>query len=258
MPGELEDLTGPNSYAEKLWGGFGAVEGPVFSRLGYLLFSDTAAARIMKWEQGTVTVFRDNTSAFGLTFDHQGRLLACERNCVTRTERNGEVTVLAGRLRAAHDVVYAIDGSIYFTDASSAGGAVYQITGRGEVRAVARDCGVPSGVALAPNQQKLFVSDIEGRRIRVYEIAADGSLKTGRTFVQSLARGLKTDEKGNVWAAADHAIAVFDSEGKPHGEIALPEDPTNCGWGDGFSSLYVTAGQSVYRIGTKVDGTRTY
>ena len=83
------------------------------------LFSDTTASRIMKWEEGKVSVFRENsTGPSGLTFDHQGRLLACERGRVTRTEKNGKITVLADHLHAPHDLVYAIDGSIYFSDSA--------------------------------------------------------------------------------------------------------------------------------------------
>jgi len=260
MPDDLEELTGPNPAPRKLAGGFGSVEGPVFSRLGYLLFSDTAASRIMKWEEGKVSVLRENCPALSFTFDHQGRLLACERKRVTRTEKNGAIMVLADHLHAPQDLVYAIDGTTYFSDAAPAPEvpAVYQITRRGEVRAVSRDCGMPSGVALAPNQQKLYASDTQGRRIWVYEIAPDGALRRGHVFAPALARGLKTDEGGNVWATADHALAVFDSEGQRRGEIPLPEDPSNCAWGDGFRNLYVTAHSSIYRIETKVNGTRTY
>jgi gluconolactonase len=260
MPGDLGELIGPNTAPVKLAGGFGSVEGPVFSRLGYLLFSDTAASRIMKWEEGKVSVFRENSDSAGLTFDHQGRLLACEYGRVTRTEKNGKITVLADQLHAPHDLVYAIDGSIYFSDAAPTPGipAIYQITRQGGVRAVSRDCGLPSGVALAPNQQKLYAGDTLGGRIWVYEIAGDGALRGGRRFAPAPARGLKTDEGGNVWAAADHAIAVFDAEGRRRGEIPLSEDPSNCAWGDGFRNLYVTANTSIYKIETKVNGTRTY
>jgi gluconolactonase len=260
MPGDLQELTGPNAAPGKVAGGFCSVEGPVFSRLGYLLFSDTTASRIMKWEEGKVSVFRENSPTTGLTFDHQGRLLACERERVTRTEKNGKITVLADQLHAPHDLVYAIDGSIYFSDAAPAPGvpAIYQITRQGEVRAVSRDCDLPSGVALAPNQQKLYAGDTLGRRIWVYKIAGDGALRGGRWFAPAPARGLKTDEGGNVWATEDHAIAVFDAEGRRRGEIPLPEDPSNCAWGDGFRNLYVTAKTSIYKIETKVNGTRTY
>lgn len=64
---------------EKVASGFQFTEGPVHSRIGYLLFSDIPANRILKYERGQVTVFRENSNgANGLTFDHQGRLLACE------------------------------------------------------------------------------------------------------------------------------------------------------------------------------------
>jgi len=56
----------------------------------------------------------------------------------------------------------------------------------------------------------------------------------------------------------DHSIAVFEAQGRRLGEIPMPEDPSNCAWGDGFRNLYVTAKTSVYRIETKVNGTRTY
>ena len=50
------------SAPEKIAGGFGFTEGPVFSRRGYLLFSDMTPNRIMKWEHGKVTVFRENSN----------------------------------------------------------------------------------------------------------------------------------------------------------------------------------------------------
>ena len=119
----FERLTGVNPAPEKIATGFRSTDGPVFSRLGYLLFSDSPSGRILKWEAGKVTVFRERSNgAGGLTFDHQGRLLACEQGRVTRTEKNGAITVLADRcetvpLNHPKDIVYAIDGTIYFTDA---------------------------------------------------------------------------------------------------------------------------------------------
>ena len=77
MDPELEKLVGPSPDVQKVAGGFTFTEGPAYSRLGYLLFSDIPAARIMKWEAGSVTVFRENSNgANGLTFDHQGKAQA--------------------------------------------------------------------------------------------------------------------------------------------------------------------------------------
>ena len=102
------------SAPEKIVGGFSFTEGPVFSRLGYLLFSDIPPNRIMKWSHGKLTVFRENSNgANGLTFDHQGRLLACETGRVTRTEKDGKITTLAQKgLNKPNDLVYSIDGGM--------------------------------------------------------------------------------------------------------------------------------------------------
>src|SRR5262245_46981279 len=147
MPGEFKKLTGGTPAPEKVAGGFQFTEGPVFSRIGYLLFSDVRANRILKWEAGKISVFRENSNgANGLTFDHQGRLATCQRGRVTRTEKDGSVTVLADRfegklLHNPNDLVYSIDGSIYFSDVRPANApadssrtessAVYQIDRKG-------------------------------------------------------------------------------------------------------------------------------
>lgn len=266
----LETVVDPNAKVEKVAGGFSFTEGPVFSRRGYLLFSDIPANRIMKWAKGQVTVFRENSNgANGLTFDHQGRLLACEKGRVTRTEKDGKITVLAQKgLTAPNDLVYAIDGSIYFSDLLPRGATgkslLYQIARSGQVGVASEECEGPNGVALAPNQQKLYVADSRARNVRVFDVAGDGSLRNGRIFVDlksdqpGAPDGLKTDEGGNVWVAAAGGIWVFNAAGERLGIVSTPESPTNCCWGEGFRNLYVTAGRSVYKLTAKVNGTRTF
>lgn len=238
--------------------GFAFTEGPVFSRRGYLLFSDIPNQKILKWERGKVTVFRENSNkANGLTFDHQGRLLTAEGGGrVTRTEKNGTITVLAqDGLGAPNDLVYAIDGSIYFSDLPK--GRVYQITRQGKVRVV-HETPAPNGVALSPNQQHLYIADVKTNAVTVHTLEPDGRLQAARPFAPLRVDGLKTDEAGNVWMATGDGIAVHDAKGAPLGVLQVPERPTNCGWGDGFGTLYVTAQKSVYRIPTRSHGTRTF
>src|SRR5260370_5803890 len=268
MPADLQKLI--DGAPEKVVGGFAFTEGPVSSRIGYLLFSDIPSNRIMKWSHGIVTVFRENSnSANGLTFDHQGRLLACETGRVTRQEKDGKITTLAAKgLHNPNDIVYAIDGSIYFSDLlprSAAGKSLlYQITPKGGLRVASEECVGPNGVALSPNQQKLYVADSRSRNVRVFDIAADGTFRSGRIFADlksdspGVPDGLKTDESGNVWVAAAGGIWVFDAHGERLSIIPTPESPSNCCWGDGFRNLYITASTSVYKLQTKVNGTRTY
>jgi sugar lactone lactonase YvrE len=254
----LDEVVDPKVQVEKIADGFRFTEGPVFSRRGYLLFSDIPANRIMKWERGQISVFRENSNgANGLTFDHQGRLLTCETGKVTRTEKDGRLTVLASEgLDRPNDLVYSIDGSVYFTDLPKS--RVYQITRGGQLKLVAEDCPGPNGVALSPNQQKLYVADSKQREVRVYDVRNDGSLAGGRQFSQCRCDGVKTDERGNVWVASEGGVWVFDASGVRLGAVATPEPPSNCNWGPGFRGLYVTAGASVYFFQTKTLGTRTY
>jgi gluconolactonase len=266
---KLWQLLDKSAEVKQVATGFTFTEGPVFSRRGYLLFSDIPSQRIMKWERGQVTALRENSNrSNGLTFDHQGRLLMAEGGGrVTRMEKNGSITVLAqDGLQGPNDLVYAIDGSVYFSDLP--GGRVYQITRersgvggappQGEVRVVA-ETPAPNGVALSPNQMQLYVADVKTNIVKVHDIGAlDGRLGNGRDFAPLRVDGLKTDESGNVWMASRDGICIYDAGGQHLGTIKPPEGPSNCCFGEGFRGLYITARKSVYHVPTKVPGTRTF
>jgi gluconolactonase len=140
---DLQSLVDPQFMLGRVAGGFKFTEGPVWNPLGFLLFSDIPANTIFEWRPGmarpsamrvepTTTpaaifgglkVFRTPSGhANGLTFDREGRLIACEHDRrVSRTEKNGSVVSLAEkfegkRLNSPNDVVVKSDGAIYFTD----------------------------------------------------------------------------------------------------------------------------------------------
>ncbi len=282
-PQLLPDILEPGARVEKVLSGFQFTEGPVFSRLGYLLFSDIPANRIMKYVPGeTAQIFRENSNgANGLTFDHQGRLLACEGAAgrVTRTEKNGAIAALAEKfegkpLNAPNDIVYSIDGNFYFTDlrrrnAPAGDGkvefsAVYRIARDGKVHLATREMARPNGVALSANQQILFVADTERQHVQAFDLAPDGSLTRGRVVADLKSPqpggpdGLKTDESGNVYVASHGGVWTFNAAGQRLGIIETPEEPSNLAWGDNFRTLYITARTSVYRIHLRVNGTRTF
>jgi gluconolactonase len=193
---------------EKVVSGFAFADGPVFSRLGFLLFTDPPRNRIYRYIAGRpLEVFRENSNgAGGISFDRQGRLLLCERDRVTRREKDGTITVLAEKV-APNDVVHSIDGSSYFTAESG----VYQITRQGRVRLVVSDPVKPNGIALSANQQILYVASTVGSRMRRYLVAPDGSLVRGSTLPKTAhfgPDGLKTDEQGNLYVAAQRRVGV--------------------------------------------------
>jgi gluconolactonase len=135
--GALGRIVPPDARLERVAGGFEFTEGPVWSRDGALLFSSPNTNTIYRWTPaGTVTVFRPKSGytgtdigryaqpgSNGLTFDPQGRLVICQHGNrrVIRVEPHGNTTVLAEtyagkRLNSPNDLVYASDGTLYFTD----------------------------------------------------------------------------------------------------------------------------------------------
>ncbi|MGY3238523.1 sugar lactone lactonase YvrE [Bradyrhizobium sp. USDA 4448] len=115
-----------NAPIERLATGFGWVEGPVyFGDSGCLLFSDIPNNRIYRWleSDGHLGIYRSPSNyANGHTRDGAGRLVSCEHlRRVTRTELDGNITVLADRyegkrLSSPNDVIVTSDGAVWFTD----------------------------------------------------------------------------------------------------------------------------------------------
>src|SRR5215213_4201941 len=152
-------------------------EGPVWSREGFLLFSDVPNNKIMKFTPGEgVSVFSENTNGtYGNTFDEKGRLYSCESRTgrVIRTDKKGKVEVLAEkwegkRFNAPNDIVVSKNGHVYFTDPAFGNQeekrqldffGVYLIGAKGELSLIAKPSGRPNGIALSPNGKLLYVSN---------------------------------------------------------------------------------------------------
>jgi len=106
------------------------------------------------------------------------------------------------------------------------------------------------------------VDDSEQRNIRVYSVAADGTLSNGRIFGDEpggkndgVPDGIKVDNKGNLFVTGPNGIWVWDADGNHLGTIVMPEQPANLTWGDPqYDTLYITATTSVYRLRTKTRG----
>ncbi|MGH9679747.1 MAG: SMP-30/gluconolactonase/LRE family protein, partial [Candidatus Acidiferrales bacterium] len=140
-----------NAVVEKVGGGFGFLEGPVWVHSKgeeYLLFSDIPANVIRKYDPKTgFSVFLEKSGftgtdasdvgmqinngvsvvtligSNGITIDKQGRIVFCQHGNrdVVRLEKNGKRTVLASkydgkRFNSPNDLVYRSDGILYFTD----------------------------------------------------------------------------------------------------------------------------------------------
>ena len=270
---------------DRIAGGFAFTEGPVW-RGHDLLFNDIPNSRTVRYvpgpHGGEITTFRHPTGkANGLTLDHQGRLLACEGGArrVTRIHDDGTVETVADkyegkRLNSPNDVVVRSDGSIFFTDPpyelpgltegkELAHNGVYRVDPEGKVHLLVDDFELPNGLAFSPDEKTLYVDDSARFHIRVFSVAADGSVSNGRVWAEmkpgpgenDVPDGMKVDQQGNVYATGPEGIWVFDLNGRFLGRIVLPENPANLAWGDAdWQTLYITGKTSLYRLRTSVPG----
>ena len=215
----------------------------------------------------------------GNTFDRRHRLIDCASvlRAIIEVTPDGKYKILADRydgkkFNSPNDVIVGPDGAIYFTDPTLdlvAGEkqeipfqGVYRLDDSGKARLLTRDLTQPNGLAFSPDGKTFYVDDSEQRNIRVYDAAPDGTLSNGRIFGEEpgekndgVPDGIKVDKNGNLFVTGPKGIWVWDAKGNHLGTIVMPEQPANLTWGDqNYSTLYITATTSVYRLETKTQG----
>jgi gluconolactonase len=261
-------------------------EGPLWHPIGqYLLWSDMPGDHLRRWSarDGVTTFRRPCNMSNGLTWDRQGRLLACEHatSQVTRTEHDGRITPLATHfdgkeLNSPNDIVCAADGGIYFSDPPYGRAPFYgvprpqQLPFQGVYRVgrdarrpvlVVNDFDRPNGLCFSLDGRRLFVNDTARQHIRVFDVESDGGLSGGKVWAETVGEGagapdgMKIDSAGNVYCCGPGGIHVFAPDGVCLGVIHVPEHTANFAWGDtDYRSLYITASTCVYKIRVLVPG----
>jgi gluconolactonase len=254
-------------------------DGPVWSLEDFLLFSDTVTDTQHKLMPGKSVseIGRRPGGTAGNAYDEKGNLYTCEfrERRVTRTAKNGKVDVIAARfegkrLNAPNDVVVRRDGNVYFTDPAFGNqedtreldfNGVFRVTTRGQIEAIAKWKNRPNGLALSPNGRTLYVSDSDGQSVHAFDLDRAGAASNERVVVSKIPgvpAGLRTDETGNIYVAAKNVL-VYSPQGELLHTINVGETPSNLAFGDpDFSTLYVTARTSVYRIKLGLKGAVPY
>jgi gluconolactonase len=281
----------PNAPLVKLGEGFAWLEGPVwFADQDCLLVSDLPNDRIMRWTlDGGMSIFRCPSGfANGHTRDQQGRLIGCshQHRCITRTELDGSITVLADRyagkrLNSPNDVICQSDGTIWFSDphyginTDYEGGkqtpelapTLYRFDPQdGSLQVMGSDFEGPNGLAFSPDEGLLYVGE-SGRQfainpvqhIRVFEVLDRGKrLSPGRIFhriTPGFADGFRLDEDGNVWSSAADGVHCIAPDGTELGRIRVPFTVSNLAFGGrNRSRLFICASHTLFAIYTNQRG----
>jgi len=293
MDPALDTLLVPGSQIEKVAGGFGFTEGPMW-REGRLWFSDVTGNKMYAiTPDGKVTVLIEHAGGMesypsgmskgsnGMVTDKDGSVLMTQHGArrIARLDEQFKLnSFLDGfegkRFNSPNDLVWAPDGSLWFTDPpyGLTGGdrdpakeltfnGVYRYAD-GKLTAPIRDLARPNGIGFTSDGKTLYVSNSGPQMfVEKYDVAKDGTVSNGTRFIEYPGRapdvpdGLKLDSANNLWTSGPGGIRIISPAGKVLGQIKLPETAANLAWADGGMTLYITGSTSIYRLKVKTPGT---
>ncbi len=250
----------PGKDWELVGSGYRFTEGPAVDKSGQVFFTDIPNNRIHRIGlDGRVTVFRENSGATnGLMFGPDGRLYGCQngKRQIVAWAMDGTEMVLATGVDS-NDLCVNAKGEIWFTDPRNK--RVWFLDKAGNKRIVHEGLEFPNGVVLSTDQTLLMVCDSRSKWVWSFAVNADGSLSHGQPYHrletwdtndQSGADGMAVDTEGHLYVTTRIGLQICDQPGrvvailnKPHGGSL-----SNVVFGGpDLSTLYVTAGDRVYR-----------
>jgi gluconolactonase len=290
----FDELVPMDAVLEKITDDHGWAEGPVWVREGgYLLFSDVVKNTIYQWKEGVgESVFLrpsgySGTAPFagpepgsnGLALDPQGRLVFCQHGdrSISRRERDGTLTVLVDRyqgkrINSPNDLVYRSNGDLYFTDPPFGlprtfddpakelpFQGIYRLRRDRTLTLLSQELSAPNGIAFSPDEQTLYVSNADRRRLvwMAFPVKADGTLGPGRVLYdgtqstagrRGTADGMKVDSRGHIFGAGPGGVYVINPDGRLLGWFDFGGNVGNVAWGEDGSTLFIAANASVYRV----------
>jgi gluconolactonase len=298
----LDAVVAPGAAIAQLAEGFIWAEGPVWVRDGgYLLFSDVPGNVMHRWSEADgVTTFLSPsgydgppTDAFaepgsnGLALDASGALLVCDHgnralarvDLATRAKTILLDRYQGQRFNSPNDLAVAKSGAIYFTDPTYglkgrnasplrelSFNGVYRRLPDGAVELLDDSLSFPNGIALSPDERRLYVSisDPEGPRLMVYDLDADGLPTARAVFFDAtslraagglgLPDGLCLDTEGRLYATGPGGVLVLTPEGQLIGVIETGTAIANCAFGEDGRTLFLASNHTLARVRLKTTG----
>nr|WP_239016877.1 SMP-30/gluconolactonase/LRE family protein [Sphingomonas ginkgonis] len=292
----LDKMVAPGAQPQVIATGIKWAEGPLWVPAGgFLLFSDPPANRVRRWRPGHgATIFLEPSGAAGtdpklvrepgangLALDRHGRLLIADSGgrSIDRFDLGSRRRVAladryAGkRFNSPNDLHVARDGSIYFTDPpyGLAGGdssslkeqpvnGVYRWRPDGEVALLDGSLTRPNGIALSPDERRLYVSvsDEAAPRIMVYDLDARGHPRGSRVLLDAKAMagtgapglpdGMKVARDGTLVCSVPGGMMFMTPEAEPLGLVETGGPIANCAFGERGRALFMTANDRVLHL----------
>ncbi len=286
----LDAIIAPGTKIEMVANTFKFTEGPMWHE-GRLWISDVVADKTYAVSPGgAVQLLLDKSGGYpnppagaylgpnAMVTDKDGTVLLAQQGgrkivrivrANDRLELRPFLSTFEGRkFNSPNDLVFAPDGSLWFTDPSyglALGdkdpakelpfNGVFRFT-NGQLTPVIKDLTLPNGIGFSPDGKILYVAN-SGPDMYVmrYDVNPDGSVSAGTKLMdyphpagRGVPDGLKVDAAGNVWSTGPGGIRIISPSGKVLGQIRLPQTAANLAFADSGYTVYITAQTTVYRL----------
>lgn len=235
------------------------IEGPAVDRDGYVYAVSYARkptiGRVSPEGQGEVWLeMPEGSVGNGIRFDKAGMMYVADytgHNVLRIDPKTKKVAVLAheASMNQPNDLAMHPDESLYASDPNwqNGTGQIWHIGRDGKVRSVAEGMGTTNGIEVSPNGKRLYVNESVQRKIWVFDIQKDRSLKNKRLLIEFPDHGfdgMRADRKGNLYVTryGKGVVAIVSPKGRVLREVpVLGGRPSNlCFGGRDGKTVYVT------------------
>jgi gluconolactonase len=266
--------------------GYGLIEGPVWDPARGLYFSDVlnGGVYLLGKDDQTTQVIQKRRGVGGMALHASGGLVISGRDIsyAPLDEAKAGAVLLTAEAAGGigfNDLTTDVQGRVYvgslafrvFGGDEPKPGHLHRINLDGGMETLSDGVMLTNGLGFSPDGTRLYHSDSRAPGVRVYDVAADGSVGPWRLFANLGARstpdGLKVAADGSVWVADARGgrVAVFEPDGAHRMDLAVPMPMVTslCFGGADLRDLYVVTGSdggpretcgTIYRIRTDVAG----
>jgi gluconolactonase len=254
IPGEDWQLVGEH---------YKFTEGTAVNSAGESFFQDIPNSKTYKIDgEGKLSDLNINAKrASGTSFGPDGRryVIAGATNQVIAYDAAGKEEVIADSI-SGNDIVVGHNGNVYVTspDGTEKPSRLYLVRPGGEKEVVDIGLKFANGLTFSPDQTQLYVTESATHWVWIYQVEPDGKLAFKQHYgwlhvrdgdENAWSDGLRCDTAGRVYVTTHMGLQILDQAGRVNAIIPIPAgQPSNlCFGGKNFDTIYLTAGDKVYR-----------
>lgn len=233
------------------------VEGPAVDSKGNLYavnFKEEGTIGIIdsEGEASLFTKLPNGSIGNGIRFDKNDNMYVADytnHNVLLIKKGETKPTVYAhdSTMNQPNDLAISPNGTLYASDPNwkNETGKLWVVKDQ-KLHLIEKNMGTTNGIEVSPDGRKLYVNESIQRKIWVYDINLDGTVKNKRLFTSFNDFGLdgmRCDEKGNLYVCryGKGTIAIVSPAGIVLKEIQLKgKKPTNITFSNNYKKCYIT------------------